>query len=83
MGCSYDYEKPERTVEEAISRLELFIGELGLKTHLMENAGIPEITEEAMWKMARRVRVNNDAGGIGWYRKLPAKDIVEIIKLAK
>lgn len=82
MGCSYDYEKPERTVEEAISRLELFITQLGLKTHLSENERMPEITEEAMWKMAKRVRVNNDVGTIGWYRKLSREDIVNIIRLA-
>ncbi|MEG0257000.1 MAG: iron-containing alcohol dehydrogenase [Christensenella sp.] len=82
MGCSYDYENPKRTVEEAISRLELFIQQLGLKTHLSENRGIPDITEEAMWKMAKRVRVNNDIGTIGWYKKLSHNDIVNIIKLA-
>jgi alcohol dehydrogenase YqhD (iron-dependent ADH family) len=82
MGCNYDYEKPERTILEGIERLESFIRRMGLKTHFSEIETMPEIDEETMWKIARRVRVNNDVGTIGWFKKLSHQDIVDIIKLA-
>ncbi len=83
MGCEYDYDKPGRTILEAIRKLEDFLHHLGLGTRLSELPGLPEVTEEAMYKMARRVRKNNDAGGIGWFKKLTVEDHVNILKLAK
>jgi len=82
MGCRYDYEKPELTVLEAISRLELFYHSMGLKTHFSDIENMPVITEEAMWKIAKRARVNNDEGSVGWYKKMTPEDIVNVIKLA-
>ena len=82
MGCSYDYQNPENTVLEAIARLELFFQSMGAPTRLSENETITDIPEETMWMLAKRVRVNNDVGTIGWYKKLTHEDIVNIIKLA-
>jgi len=84
MGCKEDYENPELPILEAIDRLEIFFQSLGLKTRLSQNDTMPdEIPEEVMWKMAKRVRVNNDVGTIGWYKKLTHQDIVNIIKMAQ
>jgi len=83
MGCTYDYDNPENTILEGIARFELFIQTLGLKTQMSEVDELPEMTEEVMWKMARRVRVNNDVGTIGWFKKLTHEDMVNIYKLAK
>ena len=82
MGCTMDYDNPELTVLEGISRFELFIQTLGLETQLSKVKGMPEVTEESMWKMAKRVRVNNDVGTIGWFKKLSYEDMVNIYKLA-
>lgn len=82
MGVSMDYEDPEKTILEAIDRLELFFHSLGLTTKLTELPGVGEIDEAAMEKMAKRVRVVHSDGAIGWVKKLYTKDIVEIFKLA-
>lgn len=82
MGCDLDYDNPERTILEGISRFELFIQTLGLETTMSKIKDMPEVSEEAMWKMARRVRVNNDVGTIGWLKKLSHQDMVNIYKLA-
>lgn len=82
MGVSMDYEKPERTVLEAIDRLELFFRSLGVPTKLSEVPGVENLDEAVMEKMAKRVRVVHEDGAIGWVKKLYMKDIVEIFKLA-
>ena len=82
MGCTMDYDKPERTILEGISRFELFIQTLGLETRISKIKDMPEVTEEIMWKMSKRVRVNNDIGTIGWFKKLSYQDMVNIYKLA-
>lgn len=82
MGVSMDYEDPEKTILEAIDRLELFFHSLGLTTKLTELPGVGEIDEAVMEKMAKRVRVVHSDGAIGWVKKLYTKDIVEIFKLA-
>jgi hypothetical protein len=82
MGCDMDYDKPERTILEGISRFELFIQTLGLETKMSRIKDMPEVSEEAMWKMAKRVRINNDVGTIGWLKKLSHQDMVNIYKLA-
>jgi alcohol dehydrogenase YqhD (iron-dependent ADH family) len=82
-GVEYDYDRPELTIKEGIERLEAFIRKLGLKTHMSEVDALSVVTEESMWKMARRVRVTNDVGTTGWLKKLTHEDIVNIFKLAK
>lgn len=82
MGVSMDYEDPEKTILEAIDRLELFFHSMGLTTKLTELPGVGEIDEAVMEKMAKRVRVVHSDGAIGWVKKLYTKDIVEIFKLA-
>lgn len=82
MGVEYDYDKPERTVLEAIERLELFFEGLGVSTKLSEVPGVENLTEEVMYKMAKRVRVIHEDGAVGWVKKLYTDDIVEIFKLA-
>lgn len=82
MGVSMDYSDPERTVLEAIDRLELFFQSLGVPTKLSEVPGVEDLDEEVMERMAKRVRVVHEDGSIGWVRRLNTKDIVEIFKLA-
>ena len=83
MGCSYDYEDPERTILEGISRLELFFESMGIPTRLSKVEGLPPVTEEIMWKMAKRIRAVHADGSIGWFKRLQAQDIVNIFKLAQ
>ena len=82
MGVSMDYGDPERTVLEAIDRLELFFLSLGVPTKLRDVPGIEDLDEEVMERMAKRVRVVHEDGSIGWVRRLNTEDIVEIFKLA-
>ena len=82
MGVSMDYGDPERTVLEAIDRLELFFLSLGVTTKLRDVPGIEDLDEEVMERMAKRVRVVHEDGSIGWVRRLNTEDIVEIFKLA-
>lgn len=82
MGVSMDYDDPERTVLEAIDRLELFFQSLGVTTKLSELPGVENLDEEVMEKMAKRVRVVHSDGSIGWVKRLYTQDIVEIFKLA-
>ena len=82
MGVSMDYGDPERTVLEAIDRLELFFLSLGVPTKLRDVPGVEDLDEEVMERMAKRVRVVHEDGSIGWVRRLNTEDIVEIFKLA-
>ena len=84
MGVSYDFEKPERTILEAIERLEAFFQGLGLTTKLLELPGIDQenLTEDTMLRMAKRVRVLHEDGSIGCVKRLYTQDIVNIFKLA-
>ncbi len=82
MGCSLNHEHPEETIREGIARLEAFIRSLGLKTHLSEVPEIPPLTEEIMWKLAKRVRISNSYGTIGRFKVLSHAEMVEIYKLA-
>ena len=82
MGVSMDYDNPENTVLEAISRLELFFQSMGVPTRLGELKDVGEINEEVMEKMARRVRVIHEDGRIGWVKWLDTQDIINIFKLA-
>lgn len=84
MGVSLDYEKPDRTVLEAIARLEAFFEGLGLTTSMNKLPGIDQgaLTEETLFCMAKRVRIVHEDGSIGWVKRLYTEDIVEIFKLA-
>lgn len=84
MGVDAAGKTEEETVTEAIARLEEFFRSLGLPTTLHEMKEISEpVTEEAMWRMARRVRITNLDGTVGGVRHLKAEDIVNILKLAQ
>ena len=74
----------EETVCTAISRLEEFFTGMGLPVRLSEMPEIKEpVTEEAMWRMARRVRITNpEDQTVGGLKHLSADDIVNIFKLA-
>ncbi len=82
MGVSYDYDKPERTVLEAIDRLENFFRKMGLTTVLEELPGVENLTEEVLVRMAKRVRVVHEDGSIGWVKRLNTEDIVNIFRLS-
>ena len=83
MGVSYDYEKPERTVLEGIRRLEDFFHSLGLPTTMSGMPDVGEVSEECMYKMAKRVRAVHSDGGVGFVKHLLTEDIVNIFKLAQ
>lgn len=83
MGVAYDYDDPENTILEGIRRLESFFESLGIPTRLSKMPNVPEVTEEVMWKMAKRVRIVNDDGTVGGLKRLTAQDIVNIFKLSR
>lgn len=83
MGVSYDCDKPELTVLEAIRRLEEFFRFLGVPTTMKEMPDVGIVPEEIMYKMARRVRITNADGTVGGLKKLNTEDIVNIFKLAQ
>ena len=83
MGVSYDYDKPELTVLEAIRRLEDFFRFLGVPTTMKEMPDVGIVPEEIMYKMARRVRITNPDGTVGGLKELNTEDIVNIFKLAQ
>jgi alcohol dehydrogenase YqhD (iron-dependent ADH family) len=68
---------------EAIERLKDFFKSMGLAVKMSDMPGVPDVPEEIMWKMAKRVRIVNDDGTIGALKKLKTEDIVNIFKLAK
>lgn len=73
----------EEVVPAAIAGLEDFFHRLGLPTKMSEMPEIKEpVTEETMYRMAKRVRITNDDGTVGGFRKLNTQDIVNIFKLA-
>lgn len=82
MGVTMDYEKPERTILEAIDRLEQSFRSLGVSTKLSELPGVENLDEEVMKRMAKRVRVTNTDGSVGGFKHLYTKDIMGIFKLA-
>lgn len=74
----------EEIVTCAIAELEKFFITMGLPVHLSEMPEINEpVTEEAMWRMARRVRITNASDKtVGGMKHLNTEDIVNIFKLA-
>lgn len=82
MNVTYDFAKPERTILEAIDALENFYKSIGMPVRMSEMKEIgQDVTEEIMYKMARRVRAGAD-GTIGGLKVLNTEDIVNIFKLA-
>ena len=83
MGVEAGGRTAEEIVPEAIERLEQFFASRGRATRLRD---MPEIkvpvTEDAMWTMAKRVRITNSDGTVGGFKRLNAQDIVNIFKLA-
>ena len=82
MGVETDYEKPERTILEAIRRLEDFFHSIGLPTRIREMPEVGEIDEAVMYKMAARVRKMHGDGTVGNLKRLNTEDVVNIYKLA-
>lgn len=68
---------------EAIERLKDFFKSMGLAVKMSDMPGVPDVPEEIMWKMAKRVRIVNNDGTIGALKRLKTEDIVNIFKLAK
>jgi alcohol dehydrogenase len=83
MGVPYDYDKPERTILEGISRLEHFFLSLGLPVRMRDMPGVGDVDEAVMRKMAKKVRPVHPEGGVGFIKHLFTEDIVNIFKLAK
>jgi alcohol dehydrogenase YqhD (iron-dependent ADH family) len=84
MNVAYDFNNPERTILQAIDKLENFFRSLGIPTRLNDSPQIKEeVTEEVMWKLADRVRITNADSTVGGLVHLNAQDIVNILKLAK
>lgn len=83
MGIDTRGKNEEEVVPAAIAGLEDFFHRLGLPTRMSEMPEIKEpVTEETMYRMAKRVRITNDDGTVGGFRKLNTQDIVNIFKLA-
>ena len=83
MKVSPEGKSEEAVIEEAIQALESFFRSMGLATRLGDMPEIKgSITEEDMWRMARRVRITNSDGTVGGVKHLTAEDIVNIFKLA-
>ena len=84
MGICPEGKSQEQVVLEAVAALEVFFNKLGLPTKMSEMPEIKgEVTEEAMLRMAKRVRITNNDGTVGGLKKLNTEDIVNIFKLAK
>ena len=67
---------------EAIRRLEDFFVSMGLPTRLHAMPEVGQVSEETMYKMARRVRNVHPEGGVGFVKYLNTEDIVNIFRLA-
>ena len=74
----YDFECPERTALEGISRMEGFFKAIGLPTTLHE-LGIPD---ERLEEMAEKCRMKLE-GTTGEIKKLTNKDVLNILKMAR
>ena len=83
MGVAYNYADPEATVLEGIRRTENFFRSLGLPTTMSEMPNVGIVSEETMYKMARRVRITNSDGTVGGFMRLGTEDIVNIFRLAQ
>ena len=83
MDVPTDFGTDEEIIEEAICRLEAYYRSMDLAVKLSEMPEIKEeVTEEAMYTMAKRVRITNDDGTVGGFMRLGTEDIVKIFKLA-
>lgn len=83
MGVDPAGKDEEAIVLEAVAAFEDFCHSLELPTKLSEMPQIQEeVTEDVMWRMAKRVRITNSDGTVGGLMHLTAQDIVNIFKLA-
>ena len=84
MGVPMDFENPDNTIEQAIQALEDWIRYIGLPTRLQELKGVTEeaLTDEVLWKMAKRVRSGREDGSVGQVKKIFPEDTVKIFKIA-
>ena len=74
----YDFECPERTALEGITRLENFFKGIGLPTSLKEL----KIPDDRLYEMAKKCKkVSN--GKTGVYVQLSTEDVLSILKLSK
>lgn len=77
LDVDQDFESPERTILDGISRLESFFKSIGMPTTLHE-LGIPE---DRLEEMAEKCRMKPE-GTIGEIMKLKNKDVLNILKIA-
>ena len=80
-GCEINAAAPLETAMEGIRRTTAFIRQLGLPANL-EELGLGNMPEDIMQEIAMKATVQ-DTVAIGGIRKLGAKDIVNILRLAK
>lgn len=76
-GVEYDVEYPELTALEGINRLESFFNEIGAPTRLSQVG----ITDENQYQ--RMADIFCTYGARGCIKYLEAKDVIEILRLAK
>lgn len=76
-GVSMDFEKPERTAEEGIRRLEEFYREIGMPTSFGELGA----KEEDIETMAEKCLLNN-GDKLGYFHPLTRKEIAAVYRLA-
>ena len=81
IGFHINYERPENTVLEAIARLEAWYEYIDVPTKLSQCPGVGEVSEETLYKLAKRVRVVHEDGTVGWVKRLNTEDIVNILKM--
>ncbi len=84
MGVVYDANDPGKTVLEGIRKLEEFFAGLKLAIRISEMPEIKEqVTEDALWRMAKRTRPVRADGTVGYLKHLTTQDVYNILQLAK
>lgn len=78
-GVEYDYEYPENTAREGISRFMGFLAGIGMPTSLRE---LGVMDEEDMDEMALRA-AEHGGGSVGHFVPLKAEDIRTILQIAE
>jgi alcohol dehydrogenase YqhD (iron-dependent ADH family) len=75
-GVEYDFDEPERTALEGISRLERFFKESGMPVTLRELGVKDDRFEELAAKCVEK-------GPVGWFRPLDKQDVINVLKMAR
>lgn len=84
MGAEYHAGDLEKTALEGIQKLEDFFIGIGLAVRISGMREIKEpVTEEALWRMAKRARPVRADGTLGYLKHLNAQDVYNILQLAK